>query len=68
MIREVVSNRLEAKKGLAPLTPPTLGNFADISHLNQNFKLSLLRDVSTLYAGVLACNSLLHNTYVTEAN
>ena len=39
---------------------PSLGNFADISYLKENFKLRLLRGVYTLYAGALACNSVLH--------
>ena len=37
-----------------------LGNFADISYPVENFKLRLLRDVCTLYAGALVSDSLLH--------
>ena len=50
--------RLRAKKGPAP--PPPLGNFADISYLEENFKLHLLRDVCTLCSGALVSDSLLH--------
>ena len=49
--------RLRAKKGPAP---PPLGNFADISYLNENFKPHLLRDVCTLCSGALVSDSLLH--------
>ena len=48
--------RLRAKKGP---TPP-LGNFADISYLEENFKPHLLRDVCTLCSGALVSDSLLH--------
>ena len=48
--------RLRAKKGPAP----PLGNFADISYLEENFKLHLLRDVCTLCSGALVSDSLLH--------
>ena len=41
-----IGNRLRAKKGPAP--PPPLGNFADISYLEENLKPHLLRDVCTL--------------------
>ena len=51
------SNRLQAKKGPAP--PPPLGNFADISYLEGNFKPHLLRDVCTLCSGALVSDSLL---------
>ena len=40
--------------------PPPLGNFADISYLEENFKPHLLRDVCTLYSGALVSDSLLH--------
>ena len=52
-------NRLRAKKGPAP-PPPPLGNFADISYLEENFKPHLLRDVCTLCSGALVSGSLLH--------
>ena len=48
--------RLQAKKGPAP----PLGNFADISYLEENFKPHLLRDVCTLCSGALVSDSLLH--------
>ena len=48
----------ELKKVLPP--PPPLGNFADISYLEENFKPHLLRDVCTLCSGALVCDSLLH--------
>ena len=51
------SIRLRAKKGPAP---PPLGNFADISYLEENFKPHLLRDVCTLCSGALVTDSLLH--------
>ena len=44
------------KKVLLP--PP--GIFADISYLEENFKLHLLRDVCTLCSGALVSDSLLH--------
>ena len=50
--------RLRAKKGPAP--PPPLGNFADISYLEEKFKPHLLRDVCTLCSGALVSDSLLH--------
>ena len=40
--------------------PPPLGNFADISYLEVNFKPHLLRDVCTLCSGALVSDSLLH--------
>ena len=49
-------SRLRAKKGPAP----PLGNFADISYLEENFKPHLLRDVCTLCSGALVSDSLLH--------
>ena len=49
--------RLRAKKGPAP---PPLGNFADISYLEENFKPHPLRDVCTLCSGALVSDSLLH--------
>ena len=49
--------RLRAKKGPAP---PPLGNFADISYLEENFKPHLLRDVCTLCSRALVSDSLLH--------
>ena len=55
----VKANRLRAKKGPAP-PPPPLGNFADISYLEENFKPHLLRDVCTLCSGALVSDSLLH--------
>ena len=48
--------RLRAKKGPAP----PLGNFADISYLEENIKPHLLRDVCTLCSGALVSDSLLH--------
>ena len=48
----------ELKKVLLP--PPPLGNFADISYLEENFKPHLLRDVCTLCSGALVSDSLLH--------
>ena len=50
-------NILPAQKGPAP---PPLGNFADISYLEENFKPHLLRDVCTLCSGALVSDSLLH--------
>ena len=50
-------NRLRAKKGPAP---PPLGNFADISYLEEKFKPHLLRDVCTLCSGALVSDSLLY--------
>ena len=49
--------RLRAKKGPAP---PPLGNFADISYLEENFKPHLLRNVCTLCSGAFVSGSLLH--------
>ena len=49
----------ELKKVLLP-PPPPLGNFADISYLEENFKPHLLRDVCTLCSGALVSDSLLH--------
>ena len=37
---------------------PPLGNFADISYLEENFKPHLLRDVCTLCSGALVSDSL----------
>ena len=56
------THRLRAKKGPAPPPPPPppLGNFADISYLEENFKPHLLRDVCTLCSGALVSGSLLH--------
>ena len=51
------TTRLRAKKGPAP---PPLGNFADISYLEENFKPHLLRDVCSLCSGALVSDSLLH--------
>ena len=51
-----LSFRLRAKKGPAP----PLGNFADISYLEENFKPHLLRNVCTLCSGALVSDSLLH--------
>ena len=50
----------ELKKVLLPPPPPPLGNFADISYLEENFKPHLLRDVCTLCSGALVSDSLLH--------
>ena len=50
-------SRLRANKGPAP---PPLGNFADISYLEENFKPHLLRDVCTLCSGALVSDSLFH--------
>ena len=47
------------KKVLLP-PPPPLGNFADISYLEEYFKRHLLRDVCTLCSGALVSDSLLH--------
>ena len=41
---------------------PTPTNLADISYLKENFKLHLLGDGCTLYAGALVSDSLLHTT------
>ena len=49
----------ELKKVLLP-PPPPLGNFADISYLEKNFKPHLLRDGCTLCSGALVSDSLLH--------
>ena len=49
--------RLRAKK--RPCSPP-LGNFADISCLEENVKPHLLRDVCTLCSAALVSDSLLH--------
>ena len=54
--RGTARNRLRAKKGPAP----PLGNLADISYLEENFKPHLLRDVCTLCFGALVSDSLLH--------
>ena len=40
--------------------PPPLGNFADISYLEENIKPHFLRDVCTLCSGALVSDSLLH--------
>ena len=48
------TNRLRAKKGPAP----PLGNFADISYLEENFKAHLFRGVCTLCSGALVSDSL----------
>ena len=54
-------NRLMAKKEFAPpLHHPITENFADISYHEEKFKLRLLRDVCTVYAGALVSDSLLH--------
>ena len=53
----VLTDRLRAKK---VLLPPPLGNFADVSYLEENFKPHLLRDVCTLCSGALVSDSLLH--------
>ena len=39
---------------------PPLGNFADISYLEENFKPHLLRDVCTLCSMAVVSDSLLH--------
>ena len=64
------SNKFRHKKSTTPnlidfelkrsCSPPPLGNFADISYLEENFKLHLLRDHCTLCSGVLVSDSLLH--------
>ena len=56
-LNDVVCIDFELKK---VLPPPPLGNFADISYLEENFKLHLLRDVCTLCSGALVCDILLH--------
>ena len=48
--------RLQAKKVV--LLPDPLRNFADTSYLKEQSKLRQIRDVCTLYAETLACNSL----------
>ena len=53
---QAVQLDFELKKGPAP----PLGNFADISYLEENFKPHLLRDVCTLCSGALVSDSLLH--------
>ena len=45
----------ELKKVLLPL-----GNFAEISYLEENFKPHFLRDLCTLSSGALVSDSLLH--------
>ena len=55
-VYQIYNIRLRAKKGPAP----PLGNFADISYLEENFKPHLLRDVCTLCSGALVSDSLLH--------
>ena len=47
-----------AENGIALKHP--LGNLVDISYPVENFKLRLLRDVCSLYAGALVSDSLLH--------
>ena len=42
------------------LPPPPLGNFADISYHEENFKPHLLKDVCTQCYGALVSDSLLH--------
>ena len=37
-----------------------LGNFASLSYLKEDFKLRLLIDVCTMFAGALVSDSLLH--------
>ena len=54
----LLSSRLRAKK--RSCSPPPLGNFADTSYLEENFKPHLLRDVCTLCSGALVSDSLLH--------
>ena len=49
--------RLRAKKKVV-LPPTPLGNFADISSLEENFKPHLLRDVCTLCSGALVSDNL----------
>ena len=39
---------------------PFLGNFANLSYLKEVFKLRLLIDVCTVFAGALVSDSLLH--------
>ena len=39
---------------------PLLGNFAILSYLKEDFKLRLVIDVCTMFAGVLVSDSLLH--------
>ena len=56
-VKTLTKVRLRAKKAPAP---PPLGNFADISYLEENFKPHLLRDVCTLCSGALVSDSLLH--------
>ena len=51
-------HRLQGKMLLLP--NPHLVNFAGISYLQEQPKLRRIRDVCTLKAGVLTCNSLLH--------
>ena len=40
------------------IAPP--GKFASLSHLKEDYKLRLLIDVCTMFAGALVSDSLLH--------
>ena len=42
--------------------------FANLSYLKEDFKLRLLIDFCTMFAGALVSDSLLHITYVTILN
>ena len=59
-LRERTSFKIDFKLKKVLLPPPPLGNFADISYLEENFKPHLLRDVCTLCSGALVSDSLLH--------
>ena len=54
----IACTRIDFELNNAP--PPPLGNFADISYLEENFKPHLLRDVCTLCSGALVSDSLIH--------
>ena len=58
--RKLLNIDFELKKVLLPPPPPPLGNFTDISYLEENFKPHLLRDVYTLCSGALVSDSLLY--------
>ena len=55
-----VPKEIEIDFELKKVLLPPLGNFADISYLEENFKPHLLRDVCTLCSGALVSDSLLH--------
>ena len=63
-ISQIVKSYISGQKlidfELKKVLLPPLGNFADISYLEENFKPHLLRDVCTLCSGALVSDSLLH--------